>query len=301
MYRPTSCADFSSTPDLPSVLVVDDDLGTRETFVWALKARAQVRTAASGAEAIRLARESRFDLLLVDLELGDIRGTEVIRTLHAEQAGVPFVLMSGFLETPHVVEAMKLGALDVLDKPVSIDALPRFVAMVAPRSAIIDSEQSGEAGESPTLLDDLNRFARAAAPGSAAERWAVLVLKGCGAERDPKTLGRWAEAGGVSCTVLTQTCEMVNVRAHDARDFVRVFRALLRAGAESAPVESLLDVGDSRTLRALLEKSGIGRRSKAQRLTAAEFLRDQRLLPGDNFAVRVLSEMVARQTPKNFR
>jgi len=130
----------------------------------------------------------------------------------------------------------------------------------------------------------------------------VLVLKGCGAPNDLNTLEDWAEVGALSYTALRQVCVMVNVRPYHARDFVRVFRAVLRAATDGSPVESLLNVADSRTLGALLKKSGIGRvRSERQRLTVDEFLRNQRLVPPENFAVRLLYNMVARYTPKNFR
>ena len=94
---------------------------------------------------------------------------------------------------------------------------------------------------------------------------------------------------------------MVNVRPHDARDFVRVFRAVLRATTDGSPVESLLNVADSRTLAALLKKSGIGPHSDPHQLTVEEFLRNQRFVPPENFAVRLLSDIVVRQMLKNFR
>jgi CheY-like chemotaxis protein len=81
----------------PYVLVVDDDLGTRETFDWALRSSGiRVRTSVSGRDAIRVSKTDCFDLLLVDLELGDMRGTDVIRAVRTEAACAPFVLMSAF-------------------------------------------------------------------------------------------------------------------------------------------------------------------------------------------------------------
>lgn len=60
----------------PYVLVVDDDLGIRETFDWALRASGiRVRTSASGRDAIATSKGDCFDLLLVDLDEGVKTGT----------------------------------------------------------------------------------------------------------------------------------------------------------------------------------------------------------------------------------
>ena len=127
---PSSPSDHCSAilPENASVLVVDDDLGTRETFDWALRSSGiRVRTSASGRDAIKLAKVDAFDLLLVDLELGDMRGTDVIRAVRTESACAPFVLMSAFLTTDIIVQAMRLGAVDVVDKPISVDDLPVLI------------------------------------------------------------------------------------------------------------------------------------------------------------------------------
>lgn len=300
MYEPACQGQPRSSLVPLSVLVVDDDLGTRETFTWALKAAgAEVRTAASGADAIRLAHEAGFNLFLMDLELPDMRGIDVVRTLKTKADAVPFVLISAFLTTDVTVEAMKLGALDVLDKPVSVDVLPRLLTLLpAPHSG---TPRSAALSHSSTLLEKLTRFADTVRPGSAAERWAVLVLKGCGAASDLNTIEYWAEAGALSYTALRQLCIMVDVRPHDARDFARVFRAVVLAAADGSPLESLLNVSDSRTLVALLQKSGIASRSPRHHITVEEFLRHQQLIPSDNCAVRLLSDIVTRQTPKKFR
>ena len=83
----------SSPLRTPYVLVVDDDFGTRETFDWALRSSGiRIRTSASGREAIEASKTDSFDLLLVDLELGDMRGTDVIRAVRTEAAAVPSCL-----------------------------------------------------------------------------------------------------------------------------------------------------------------------------------------------------------------
>src|SRR6266849_9287903 len=101
------------------VLIVDDDQGTREMFDFAVsRIGLATRVAGSGAEAIAIARSTRADLLLIDLRLPDMLGTHVVRELRNDVAALRFILVSAFLTTALTVEAMKLGAADVIDKPV---------------------------------------------------------------------------------------------------------------------------------------------------------------------------------------
>ena len=108
--------------DRRAILVIDDDLGMRETFTWALRAYGfQVTTAGSGARAIALTKTSHFDLMLIDLRLPDMSGIDVVRSLRSDGSDVPFVLVSGFLTDPIAVEARALGAIGVWEKPLTVD------------------------------------------------------------------------------------------------------------------------------------------------------------------------------------
>jgi DNA-binding NtrC family response regulator len=105
-----------------SILIIDDDLGMRETFNWALSAYGfNVSTASSGAKGIALGKAGRFDLMVVDLRLPDLSGIEVIRALQSERPDVRFVLVSAFLTDFVTVEAENLGAIAVWEKPVAVE------------------------------------------------------------------------------------------------------------------------------------------------------------------------------------
>ena len=100
-----------------------------------------------------------------------------------------------------------------------------------------------------------------ARPGCAAERWALHVLKGCRSSGDVKTLTQWALSAGVSYTSLRESCRLVGIRPHDARDFTRVLRAVINSQGQQCDPEVLLDVSDSRTLATLFERAGLDVRS----------------------------------------
>ena len=105
-----------------SLLLVDDDPGTIRTLARMLSACPNQRFATTGEEALRLARESTPDLILLDAELPDIKGIEVFRQLRSDpvlqHSPVIFVTAHGSSEMES--QALELGAADFLNKPVSL-------------------------------------------------------------------------------------------------------------------------------------------------------------------------------------
>jgi len=99
-----------------SLLVVDDEEGMRVGLEKALSLEGyRVASAATGAEARRRARQERFDCAFVDLMLPDLSGTDLLSDL--KQAGTAVVIITAFASVDTAVYAMKLGAVDYLQKP----------------------------------------------------------------------------------------------------------------------------------------------------------------------------------------
>jgi FixJ family two-component response regulator len=278
-----------------SVLVVDDDLGTRDTFEWKLRSSGMhVRTSASGADAIRLAKAESFDLLVIDLELQDMRGTDVIRAVRTGATDTSFVLISAFLTTDITVEAMRLGASDVLDKPVSVDELADLVR--AATAARRNAHQSPDPRAGLISLANLRRFVESVRSGSSAERWALNVIKGCFAEQDPKTLQRWADNIPVSYTTLCESCRLIGIDPRDARDLMRMLRAVLHSSTYGCSLDVLLDTNDSRTLARLIDRAGFQSAVDVQSVSIEGFLSRQRFVQSDSHAVLLVRNLLLRFT-----
>ena len=283
--QPRPGADLNRTP---IILTIDDDRGTCETVHWALTlVGIDVSAADSAAEGLALARQHEFDLMLVDQRLPDIPGIELIRMMRAEGLTWPFVLVSGFLTTAITVEAMKLGALDVIEKPVDIDDLVPRVCRV------LDDVAAGN-GASPERTPDRAGHERhltthwdGVRPGSAAERWALHVLKACESTRDLKTIEDWAAYIGVSYSSLRESCHVLDIPPHDARDFMRVLRAVVHSRRHCCTPAVLLDISDRRTLEKLLQRAGL-RGDTAETGSPHRFLRDQNFVSRENAGLRVV-------------
>ncbi|HEY2941624.1 MAG TPA: sigma-54 dependent transcriptional regulator [Vicinamibacteria bacterium] len=111
-------------PALPPTLVIDDDEVVRKTCVELLEARGhKTLAAASVGEGLRLFSEHRPAAVLLDLRLPDGTGIDVLREFQRQAPGTPVVVISGHGSVAEAVEAMKVGATDFLEKPVSRDRL----------------------------------------------------------------------------------------------------------------------------------------------------------------------------------
>jgi len=115
------------------VLVVDDDVKTVELVKLYLNRDGyQVLTAYDGIEALRLARESRPDLIVLDLMLPDIDGLEVCRTLRHE-SDVPIIMLTARSTDQDKLTGLGLGADDYVTKPFSPKELAARVRAVLRR------------------------------------------------------------------------------------------------------------------------------------------------------------------------
>jgi two-component system, chemotaxis family, CheB/CheR fusion protein len=101
------------------VLLVDDNADIRDVFALLLTAEgAQVITAATGREAIDLARRDDFDVLLTDFGLPDFPGDTVIRYIVAAARQRPWIVVITGYGEPFVGRARKAGADIILTKPI---------------------------------------------------------------------------------------------------------------------------------------------------------------------------------------
>jgi signal transduction histidine kinase len=109
-----------------SILLVEDHEVARTTTAQLLEAEgASVQTAETGREAIRLLATGQHDVLLLDLNLPDFDGTEILKSLQqAKPARLHCLLVvSGDVRPERIAEVKELGAHDLLPKPVSIERI----------------------------------------------------------------------------------------------------------------------------------------------------------------------------------
>lgn len=106
-------------------LVVDDSLTIRRIIIKALGIVGVADTveAGDGAEAVKIAGEQSFDLILLDWNMPKMTGIDVLRTLRQSGNKTPVVMVTTEAEKSRVIEAIKCGANEYLIKPFSPDQL----------------------------------------------------------------------------------------------------------------------------------------------------------------------------------
>jgi FixJ family two-component response regulator len=106
------------------VAVIDDDPGVRRSVQGLLSAFEYTTYTFDSAEAfLNVAPASKADCLVVDVQLGDVSGVEMVRQLLAMGLKFPAIFMSGAEDEIMTRQAMELGCFAYLRKPFTADAL----------------------------------------------------------------------------------------------------------------------------------------------------------------------------------
>ena len=115
----------------PLIMVIDDEQGILDVVGrFAQRAGFEALTFSSGREAIAQLQLRRADLVMVDLRMPDVGGLDVLRAIRDIDPRCQAVLMTGYASVDTAVEAIKLGAMDYLSKPLDFTRLEQLLASV---------------------------------------------------------------------------------------------------------------------------------------------------------------------------
>ena len=115
----------------PLLMVIDDEQGILDVVGrFAQRAGYETITCSSGRDAIAQLQVRRADLVMVDLRMPDVGGLDVLRAIRDIDARCQAVLMTGYASVDTAVEAIKLGAMDYLSKPLDFTRLEQLLASV---------------------------------------------------------------------------------------------------------------------------------------------------------------------------
>ena len=137
------------------ILVVDDEPYITDLLGAALRFEGfSVEVAATGAEALALAHEGRHDLVLLDVMLPDINGTEVCRRLRANGVSTPVLFLTARDATEDKVAGLTVGGDDYVAKPFSLDELVARIHAVLRRTSGLTGVDSARLVFADLVMDD---------------------------------------------------------------------------------------------------------------------------------------------------
>jgi DNA-binding response OmpR family regulator len=116
------------------ILVVDDEPNVRLSYRAVLEAEDYiVDEANSAATGLEKLIAGHFDLAILDMRMPEMDGLELLAKIRERGLSTPTVMITAYGDLPHAVKAVKLGAIDFLQKPLKPDEVRHIVAEVVTR------------------------------------------------------------------------------------------------------------------------------------------------------------------------
>ena len=116
------------------IFIIDDETTIRLTFRLALETDGyDVEEAASADEAMMGLRSEKYDLVILDLRLGEDNGLSVLGEMRQRGIQTPTLMITAYGSIRNAVRAMQLGAIDFLEKPIEPTALRKIVEEIVGR------------------------------------------------------------------------------------------------------------------------------------------------------------------------
>ena len=119
-----------------TVLVVDDEIGPRESLRVILKPDYQVLVASEGEQAVQLIEQQAVDVVLLDLRMPGLSGIQVLEKIKATNPAIEVIVVTGYASYESVLEGLRLRAFDYISKPFSIPHLRDVVKRAATQRQI---------------------------------------------------------------------------------------------------------------------------------------------------------------------
>ena len=125
----------------PRILVVDDEAAMRESLNdWLLEDGYEVGLAAGGEEALIMASENSWEVILLDLKMPGMDGIETLKRLKEISPEAEILMMTAYATVDTAVQAMKEGAYDYLVKPFDPDEIEiQIKKIVAHRELVLEN------------------------------------------------------------------------------------------------------------------------------------------------------------------
>lgn len=141
---------MSSPVDRPTVLVLDDEKNIRKSIEIALQQEGmQVLGAHDAASALRTLHERIVDVVIIDIQLGEIDGLTFFRKMQAEGFTVPALFISGHATLTEAAQAVKIGGFDFLEKPFTAEKIAVTVGRCLELSAMRERLRRAEESSGP--------------------------------------------------------------------------------------------------------------------------------------------------------
>ncbi len=127
------------------VLLVDDEKEFLEIMSERMQARdIEVTTSTSALEAMDLIATESYDAVIMDFMMPEMNGIEALKAIKEKNPEMQIILLTGHATVEKTVEAMKAGAMDLVEKPADLDALSEKIKNAHNQKALIVEKKNQE-------------------------------------------------------------------------------------------------------------------------------------------------------------
>ena len=167
------------------VLVIDDERGTRESVKAVFNGSHEVTTASSAAEGLDILGKKKVDLIFLDVMMPQKDGLSFLKDVHGIYPDLPVIMISACTSLRPVVEAMRVGAYDYVQKPFDVEELRHLADRALESTSLrhrVRTLESDVAREFPVerIIGDASAFAQALADArkAAAAADSTVLIEG---------------------------------------------------------------------------------------------------------------------------
>ena len=127
------------------VLLVDDEVDFLDTLSERMRTRGmEVATSSSGAEALKKVEQESYDVIILDLMMPGVDGLETLKILKEKKPDLQVILLTGQATVEKGIEAMKLGAMDFLEKPADLSQLTEKIKKAQAKKMLLVEKHTEE-------------------------------------------------------------------------------------------------------------------------------------------------------------
>ena len=127
------------------VLLVDDEKDFIDTLSERMETRGMnVSSTVSPKEALDMVDKESFDAVVLDLKMPEMDGLEVLKKIKEKNPDIQVILLTGHATVQKGIEAMKLGAMDLIEKPVDLSTLTDKIKKAQAQKMILVEKKTTE-------------------------------------------------------------------------------------------------------------------------------------------------------------
>ena len=127
------------------VLLIDDEKEFLSTLSERMELRGMnVKTAATADTAVSALDASDYDAIVLDLQMPDMNGIEMLKAIKVRHPDMQVILLTGHATVEAGIQAMKLGAMDFMEKPADIDSLTEKIKKAQAKKMLIVEKKAAD-------------------------------------------------------------------------------------------------------------------------------------------------------------